>query len=97
MAVQSKKPGDIPVKKTKSAGWKTTKSTSAAQLIASVDPKLCQDALIWVLEQGHGLVITRTKDDTAVHLTLLAGEMKYKRICHNAETLIDALEGLEDV
>ncbi len=70
---------------------------SACEMLAATDAKLWQDALIWVLEQGHGLVVTRTKDDTAVHLTLLTNAEKLKRICTSPDDLIEALSELEDV
>jgi len=93
----TKKPGAAPVKTKEKRRWGASNNQDASAIASGIEAKLWQDAIMWVLAEGHGLVITRTKDDTAVHLTLLSAGLKEKRICPNAESLREALEALEDV
>jgi len=97
MATASRKPGEAPTKAKAKKAWGTTGGAEASAIAAGIDAKLWQDAVIWVIEQGHGLVVTRTKDNTALHLTLLMANAKEKRVCSSSEALKEALEDLEDV
>lgn len=97
MATANRKPGAAPTKAKAKKAWGSVPGAEASAIAAGIEAKLWQDAVIWVIEQGYGLVVTRTKDNTALHLTLLTAGMKEKRVCPNAEALREALEELEDI
>jgi hypothetical protein len=96
MADNRRKPGDAPSKSSRKKVWRRGPTATAADIVAEIPDKLIKDALMWCAEKRIGFVFTATKDQTAIHFTVLDGEYKEKVLCRNAEEAVEALQDLEE-
>jgi len=78
---------------TKSAGVKVQVHT-AAETLRKAPPKLTLDVLALVVDSGAALIISATRDGSALVLTLLDGNDKDKVYCEDVDDLREALTDL---